>query len=197
MEMATEIRAIRPEWDPEFSGPDCGLDEGPSTVLDDALALTGLTQETFTSSQDDMNKSTFFGSSYVDDAFKLSWFSEVRAQPVRAGCFEGELAGSVDHYLGQAHPIAGMIRMRRPMWTCPSRRASRSGLGNAPGDFDAAVEQLCNTVGCEDPEGELPPQLARDLTPILWAINAGIDARLAMDASEGGNGGWWHANGGG
>jgi hypothetical protein len=184
-----------PEWDPEFTPPACSVDEDAS-LLEQVLALTDLTIDTFVFSEADLAESSYYSSGYLDDDFLLSWFVAARGDAARAGCIEGELAGPFDHYLGQPHPVAGMIRELAVRLDRPADDAAPFGLGD--GGFDEALADLCAKVGdpCDSAEGEIPDDLGQALAPLLWAIGEGVSARLAMDAEPGGAPTFWRDNGG-
>ncbi|WP_373048651.1 hypothetical protein [Vulgatibacter sp.] len=173
-------------WDDEPLPGLCRA-EGEAPLLDQALALTGLNRDTFTWNVD------LKAIEILDDPFRLSWFDELRASPARAGCFEGQVAGGIDHAVRQQHKVAGAIRQaaalldRIPDYGEPLRR----------GSFDEALAALCAQTSCEEATGELPADLRYALAPILFAITEGLEARAQMDAELTDTApAFWHLSGG-
>ena len=184
-----------PAWDPEVPEPVCGLDEDDHPLLDAVLTEAGLDLQTFVFTQTDFEESTQYNNGVLGGDFALSWIWDTRAQPARAGCRHAQLAGVLGDYLVTPHPVAGMIRHLASTLDRPPDDATPFGPETG---FDDALAQLCATVGssCDAPEGELPPDLATALAPLLWAIDEGIATRLAMDVSPGGSAQYWRDNGG-
>lgn len=164
-------RELPAEWDPEPSPFTCGAD-GDTSLLDQALSLTGLNRDTFTFDVD------LEGLDLLDDPFRLSWFPGVRARPARAGCFEGNVAGGLDQAMRGKHPVASMIRQAAVLLD----RASESTQPLERTSFDEALTKLCASTACDAPTGALPDDLRYAMAPLLNAIAGGIDARRAMDA---------------
>lgn len=184
-----------PPWDPEVPEPTCGLDEGDHPLLDAALAAADLELASFAFTEADFQQSTQYNNGVLGGDFALSWVWDTRAQPARAGCRHAQLAGVLGDHLEAAHPVAGMIRHLAVTLDRPPDGELPFG---AQTGFDDALAQLCAHVGsaCDAPQGSLPIPLADALAPLLWAIDEGIAARLAMDASPGGNPQYWRDNGG-
>lgn len=184
-----------PMWDPAVPEPVCGLDEGDHPLLDAGLLAADLELATFTFTEADFQESTQYNNGVLGGDFALSWFADTRAQPARAGCRHAQLAGVLSDYLVTPHPVAGMIRHVATILDRPPDDATPFGPHTG---FDDALAQLCAHVGspCDAPQGTLPAELATALAPVLWAIDEGIAARLAMDVSPGGNAQYWRDNGG-
>lgn len=184
-----------PMWDPEVPEPTCGLDDGDHPLLDTALLAAGLDLASFTFSEADFQESSQWNAGVLGGEFAPSWFADTRARAARAGCRHAQLAGVLGDYLGAPHPVAGMIRHLATVLDRPPDDEAPFGVETG---FDDALAQLCMNVGsaCDDPQGELPPELATALAPLLWAIDEGIAARLAMDVSPGGDAQYWRDNGG-
>jgi len=180
------VRAPKPEWDPFPDPPPCRAD-GEAPLLDQALALAGLDRDTFTYDVD------LAAVEALSDPFRLSWFDAVRAHPHRAGCFEGMAAGAFDRLYHQRHPVAHAIRHAANLLDRPMA-AEVEPPGAIP--FAEGLAALCAATGCGEPSGELPPDLAYTLSPILGAIAEGIEARRQMDgASERDPADWWERGG--
>jgi hypothetical protein len=184
-----------PPWDPEVPEPACGLDDGDHPLLDTALAAAGLELASFVFTEADFQQSTQYNNGVLGGEFALSWVWDTRAQPARAGCRHAQLAGVLGDHLGAAHPVAGMIRHLAVTLDRPPDDELPFGVHTG---FDDALAQLCAHVGspCDAPQGTLPIALADALAPLLWAIDEGVAARLAMDVSPGGNAQYWRDNGG-
>jgi hypothetical protein len=184
-----------PMWDPEVPEPACSLDGGDHPLLDAALLAANLELTSFAFTEADFQESTQWNDGVLGGELALSWFADTRARAARAGCRHAQLAGVLSDYLVLDHPVAGMIRHLAKLLDRPSDDETPFGVGTG---FDDALAQLCTHVGsaCDDPQGELPPELADALAPLVWAIDEGIAARLAMDASPGGDAQYWRDNGG-
>jgi hypothetical protein len=184
-----------PAWDPEVPEPACALDNGDHPLLDAGLAAASLDLASFMFTEADFQESSQWSNGVLGGEFALSWFADTRARAARAGCRHAQLAGVLGDYLDTAHPVAGMIRHLATVLDRPADDASPFGVDTG---FDDALAQLCTNVGsaCDAPQGTLPPELATALAPLLWAIDEGIAARLAMDASPGGAAQYWRDNGG-
>jgi hypothetical protein len=184
-------------WDPVFSSPACRA-KGEARLLDQALGQAGIDRSRFRFDTNDLMESGYYRSGSLKDEFILPWFEWVRSNPAYAGCFEGESAGALDYYLASPHPVAGTIRH------------AAGFLGSLPdseppvdahllGDFDQAINSLCVSAGeCGEAEGEMPKDLGRALTPIMWALKEGIEARKKMDNEIGArhDSRWWQEYGG-
>jgi hypothetical protein len=184
-----------PPWDPEVPEPACGLDEGDHPLLDAALTTANLELSSFAFTEADFQESTQYNNGALGGELALSWVWDTRAQAARAGCRHAQLAGVLGDHLEAAHPVAGMIRHLAATLDRPPDDEPPFGIQTG---FADALAQLCTHVGspCDAPQGTLPPELADALTPLLWAIDEGIAARLAMDVSPGGSAQFWRDNGG-
>jgi hypothetical protein len=184
-----------PPWDPEVRPPNCPIDDGDHPLLDLALDAAELDVSTFIFTETDFEESSQYNNGVLGGDFAFSWVWDTRAQPARAGCRHAEIAGVLGEYLNVDHPVAGMIRHLASTIDRPPDDELPFGPGTG---FDDALAQLCATVGssCDDATGELPPALGEALAPLVWALDEGVTARLAMDGSEGGNPEYWRDNGG-
>jgi len=183
---------VPPSWDPDAIEPPCRADD-PAPLLDDALDRAGLSRETFRFAEADFAESSQWNAGVLGGDFAFSWLWDVRADAARIGCFEGRVAGGLDHALAQPHPIASAIRHVAGLVDRPVDDAAPF----AAADFAVATDELCTTVGgCGPAEGTLPDDLADALAPIVRAVHAGVQARLDMDAEPGGDPVFWHEHGG-
>ncbi len=179
-------------WEPEGVEPHCRVDD-EAAVLDEVLAHAGLSRETFRFSARDFAESSQYQAGVLGGDFAFSWLWDVRADAARIGCFEGRVAGGIDHRLAQAHPVAGIVRHLAGLVD----RAPDAEPPVVADDFDVAVDALCSTLGgCEAAVGEVPDDLAVALAPVVAAIHEGVLARLAMDAEPGGDPFFWFEHGG-
>jgi len=191
--VATVALDARPLDEPAFwDGPreelPC-LADGEAPLLDQALALTGLTRDTFTFNAD------LPSVPLLSDPFRLSWFPQARAFPARAGCLEGHVAGGLEFAVAQQqHGVASAILHAAELL---DRAAADRGAPLRRLPFDEALRSLCEVAGCAEPQGELPADLRYVLAPVLLALADGIEARRAMDAELSvRDAGWWWKNGG-
>jgi len=185
-------------WDPTPPERGCRAD-GEAALLDEVLHLAGLERDTFGFYDEDLAHSHYQAMGALDDPFRLSWLPAVRSAPARAGCFEGEVAGGLDHYLAQPHPVAGMIRHLAAWLDRPPDEQPPVDGALVAGGFDDALAALCAAAGgeCGEPTGELPEDLRQALTPLLWALAEGVAARRARDAGLGEHDAqWWYRYGG-
>ena len=191
-----EIKSVT--WDPVFTAPACrAYVEAP--LLDRALAEAGLNREKLGFTRNDLMESDYYRGGYLRDEFVLPWFEWLRSNPVYAGCFEGEVAGALDYYLSQPHPVAGTIRHTAGLLGSMPDNEPPIDYAHLSGDFDHAINALCVSAGeCGEATGEVPAGLAHVLTPIIWAIIDGIEARKKMDSEIGKhhNADWWQKHGG-
>jgi hypothetical protein len=183
-----------PPWDPPIREPPCSVDDDPALLVD-ALAQAGLALDQFHFTEADFAESSQYQNGVLGGDFAFSWLWDTRAEAARAGCFEGRVAGGLDHAADSAHPVANAIRHAAMLVDRPPDDATPLGPGDG---FEAALAELCETVvsPCDDARGELPADLAFAVAPIIRALNEGILARLAMDAGPGGDPSFWHAEGG-
>lgn len=190
----TGAPAEPPMWDRPFVPPACSLDDG-APLLDEALAWTDLTQASFGFTVADFEQSSQYNNGVLGGDFAFSWLWATRATPARIGCFEGQVAGGLDHALASAHPVASAIRHLAAQIDRPVDDEPPFGPGEG---FAAALAELCAASGskCDAPMGELPEDLAAALAPLLRALSEGIHARLAMDAEPGGDPFFWRDDGG-
>lgn len=163
------------------TGPSCALDEGSAPLLDQALAVAGLSRDDFGFSDDDMAEAGYLP--VLDDPFRLPWFVELRGRPARAGCFEGETVWPLDSALLGDHPASDAILHAAALLDRLDAAAPRPGDGQDATDFAAEVAALCaGPAGpCGQPGGELPADLGHALAPVIRAIAEGVAARAAMD----------------
>jgi hypothetical protein len=161
----------------------------------DALAQADLALDAFTFTQADFAESSQYQNGVLGGDFAFSWLWDTRADAARAGCFEGRVAGGLDHAVDSAHPVANAIRHAAMLVDRPPDDATPLGPGAG---FDAELAALCATVSsaCDDADGELPADLAAALAPVVRALHEGIAARLAMDGEAGGDPSFWFAEGG-
>ena len=160
-------------------------------LLDEALSRVNLNRSTF---------SVAINDGYFADEFTLPWITEMLESPMQVGCYEGFVAGALDYYLAQPHPVAGIIRHAATLLSLPPDREPPINPEYS-GSFEDALEAICLASGgeCFNSQGEIPEDLKEALTPILLAIVRGIEARTRMDKeTERTLHGplWWHENGG-
>src|SRR5688572_2354615 len=180
---------VPPAWDEDPPTPDCVADPRAPLLLD-ALAQADLTADAFGFSAADFAESSQHEAGVLGGDFVLSWFEDARARPIEAGCVEARTAAILDAYFATPHPVAGMLRRLAVTIDRPPDDASPI----AAVAFDDALASLCTTVGSTCEGATLPDDLAAALAPVLAAIEEGIAARLAMDASPGGDPQFWWAN---
>ncbi|MBI1888907.1 MAG: hypothetical protein HYS15_03190 [Candidatus Spechtbacteria bacterium] len=192
----TKAQSLR-MWDGEFQESACKAD-GNAPLLDQALANANLKRSNFGFLSSDWEESPYSTHGYLSDEFLLPWFVRVRAEPARAGCFEGFAAGALDFYMKGKHPAASIIRHSSRLLDYVLDEEKPIDSNNLPGDFDQALKALCEYAsGCQEESGEIPSELKKSLTPLLWTIIEGLKARAEMDKeawSHDAN--WWNRYGG-
>lgn len=179
------------DWDPLVPTATCSADlQAP--LLDRALAATALDRDTFGFTTADLASSRYYAAGDLSDEFMLSWLFDARAKPHRAGCLEGRVAAKLDRLLAARHPVAEVIRHAAALVDRPvPEDVHPFDPRLLPGDFDAALAAICKGP-CGRTSGALPSDLRARLTPILWAIAAGLDARAARDpAASMHDAAWW------
>lgn len=181
-----------PPWDPDPPPPTCAVDRDVA-LLDQVLARAGLSRRTFRFTEADFAESSQWNAGVLGGDFAFSWLWETRADAARIGCFEGRIAGGLDHAMGEAHPVASAIRFA-------AQTIDRPPDDEEPvlaSSFADEIAALCDMLGgCPRARGELSAALALELAPIIAAMREGIAARLAMDEEAGGDPSYWHADGG-
>jgi len=188
----------RRAWDPTPPAPPCRAD-GDAPLLDRALMGAGLDRTTFGFGASDLMESTYDSNGLLRDEFVLSWFKEMRAQPGRSGCFEGQVAGALDRYLQGAHPVAGMIRHSAGLIDRHVDGTQPFDPRDLPGSFNDALNAICEVWGsaCGRVDGWMPPELAEAIAPLGWAMHEGIVARRERDGNVAPRDpNWWTVNGG-
>lgn len=185
-------------WDAEFVPPPCAMDD-ETPFLDDALEIAGLDRQGFGFTRDDLLNSPDYAVGRLRDGHPLLWYEKLIENPAYAGCFEGEVVGAIKHhYLNSQTPISDIIR-DAAMLLGSDPDTLRINAQNASGDFDGAISVLCATAGgCDDATGEIPPDLKGAITPLLYAISLGVQAKQRMDATIGEHhdAEWWRKYGG-
>jgi len=213
----TRQAAAPPAWDTVFVAPDCLADKR-APLLAEALENSGLDRFTFGFSETDLKKATYYKFGYaMPDGFSPPLSEALIQNPARAGCIEGEAAGALDYYLEQDHPVAGIIRHATTLLGIPLDTRPPLDSTHLPGDFGQAISAICHasknsdeidyiiedtgvsTDECNIKTGKLPAELAEALTPIMWAILEGVEARKKMDAETSNryDPEWWWSNGDG
>lgn len=186
-------------WDPEFTPPQCRA-LGNAPLLDQALANIDLNRNTFGFGYADWFQEATRVYGYLDDEFVLPWLTDVRARPALLGCLEGKIAGALDYSLEQPHPVAGMIRHATELLGLPLDNKGPVDEQLLPKNFEEAIKGLCSSLGekCGEAAGNLPADLAQSLTPLIAAIQTGIDARNEMegDGDFSHSADWWQKYGG-
>ncbi len=152
-----------PSWDAEAADISCAVDSVDAPLLDAVLADAGLSIEDVGFDDADWNYTSY--GSYLDDAFRLSWFYDVHFDPLRLPCFGGQVAADLDHAATTDHPVA----------TALGEAAAKLGFERdlEPIDPAEATQDLVDL-------SSLPEELAEALTPILQAMQAVATAREAM-----------------
>lgn len=174
-----------PTWDWLLPLPECDV-LGGAPLLDAALALTGLTQATFTFSPFDLEQSAYHQAGHLADPFLLGWFEAARGAPAEAGCFVRSRATVLDTILAGPHPVAGAIRHAAGLaerW----EEGDPLDPGLNEGDtLSAAMVAACAAAGHElpPPDLALPASLDAALAPIFRAMADGLAAHAAMDAGQ-------------
>jgi len=187
------------KWDRVFNAPQCRA-RGEAPLLDKALEQAGLGRQEFNFDRNDLSDSPYYNAGVLQDEFLLPWFEWLRENPAYAGCFEGETAGALDYYLDQPHPVASTIRHAAGLLgSAPDSEDSSVAAMYISSNFTSAISALCASAGeCKDPEGDMPEDLGGALTPIIFALIEGIEARKNMDNEIGKphDADWWQKYGG-
>lgn len=178
-------------WDPAFEISPCDL-KRDAPLLDEVLANVNLTRPTF---------GAHISDNYFGDEFTLPWVIDLLERPLKAECYEELAARSLDYYLTQSHPVAGIIRHSATLLYRIPDKEPPIDPAHLPGDFGDALLAVCQASGgsCGEPQGELPEDLKEALAPIFFAIVKGIEARGVMDEEAERtlhDPAWWHKNGG-
>lgn len=181
-----------PEWDKTFVAQPCTKSR-KAPLLDEALLGADLARSSF-GLPDKVRESGYF----LQDEFLLPWTPEMIVQPIWASCFENFTAGALDNYLSGPRPVANTIRHAAFLANTRLDEEWPITLSSASGDFDQVVDAICALAGpCDVPSGEIPMELKRDLTPVLWAIFEGIKARQEIDkTAQSHDASWWRKYGG-
>jgi len=206
-----------PKWDTTFVAPDCLADKR-APLLEEALENSGLDRFTFGFSEADLKKASYYKYGYaIPDEFSPPLVETLLGNPARVGCIEGEAAGALDYYLEQDHPVAGMIRHATLLLGIPLDKRPPLDSAHLPGDFGQAISAICRAsknsdeidytiedTGISEDECSvkidmLPAELTETLTPVMWTILEGIEARKKMDSETSKRYGpeWWWRNGDG
>lgn len=123
-----------------------------------------------------------------------------RERPLSVGCFETALIGGLPA-AGAAAGVGGIVRHAASILG----DAAWNPVSSDRGTFEDAVTALCarylpepeidpatgeerpidlTSFSCGTPVGELPPDLASALAPVMWAIHDGVVARLELDEAH-------------
>lgn len=169
-------------WDPAPTrAMDCAPDRA-APLTDAILAAAGLSRATFTFSPEDYAGSAYFAAGALDDPFRLPSFRAIQGAPLDAGCFADAAAGALDDLARGPHPIAAMIRRAAADL---DRVADGPPMIDTTIDLATAIRAACSAAGTTCDAGDLsaiPPDLQRDLAPIVSALGDAARARAALVA---------------
>jgi len=186
-------------WDAKFESVACKY-PGDGSILYDGLTEMGLNDNLFRFQGNELLKSDYYAAGVLSDEFKLAWFDDVWKNPSRAGCFNKNTASELDYYLEQAHPVADILSYAALLSGDNIYGIEPYIKGNLPGDFNKAINAICDSAGgCGEVSGDIPEELKIAITPLLWSIFGGMEARKKMDGELQGNHDpeWWFNYGGG
>jgi hypothetical protein len=171
---------------PELALPECGTSQ--QSFGD--FRISGQNQD---DGQNDLDQFVAY------EELTLPWPQHLENSPESAKCFVHQSAQVLDTYIASDYPVTNAIShsallLGRQIDSNPVPNISRSA-----DSFGRAVTAICEKAEqCQNPVGHLPPKLAGELAPIMWAIFGGIEAREKMDkeTSKEHPPEWWHKNGG-
>jgi len=168
-------------WDAPVAEPDCGVD-GDAPLLDEVLAVAGLTRDTFAFLDDDWNNVPPFAGATLDDPFVLSLHPEWRDHPLRAGCHAGTVAARLDGAADGRHGLAAAVLEAAAWLDRPFDGEPLDPATSGSADWDAAVAALCVVArGDCAASGAMPEELGWALVPVLDAITHALDVRYDLD----------------
>jgi hypothetical protein len=165
--------------------PSCAAE--PTGAIAEALAATGLAHW----SMDLGSMASGPRAGWATDRLESTWVERIRRAPHTAGCLGDAIDAPLDRAAVSATPVHDASRAAA--WIAGSR-SELGAIDAPPGDFAAALLALC--AGPCTTEGELDPELADALAPILWASLDAIAAQRALVADAPRGAEWWHRHGG-
>ena len=161
--------------EPEAYGFTCGLSKEQIGPMVAKAASFGITQS-------DLQQAKAVQSGLLADEFKNNLVDVLQRNPANAECVAEEANNAL-----QNDSVASLIETAARLAEMPGR--------DSDVDSDSTVEEILNRLcdGACETRGELPPEMANTLAPLLRTIEAGLYSRAENIA---GGADWWQQYGG-